>query len=497
MIKKITSVLLCMIVMITCLCVPVSAVGSLPDVPAPYIIFDDWKTGNMYSDGDPATYIRIMNEDFCTIRYTLDGSTPNSSSAKFPSELLGVKYPSNGKGVVKKCLKLLVSKKGYNPKIFTYYFGIHKEYANGITSTPQYVNFTEEEAKLTLDNIIAGYANKVKKKKSALERIVLAAEVVGMSMDYDLPKVHSNFKNASSNKTIQVCSSLTMGCGVCEDDSQVFSTLCTKLGIDCVMVSIPNHGWNMVRYNGKWYNVDVTNGEIMKSDKDYEKGYGDCNGRKIASSYYLNNNPIGLSSAPTSSSSIDEEIIRKIKYTTIPEIVYVDKGALICLDWFMNGADKAQFMSYDKSIAAVVKKSGKYYIKGFKDGDTKIGIKTDEGTEFFTVSVRKRQKSKKFDVNKTELKLKVGEGGDVYAVRDSILIDDDGAEGIFFEPSKQPDIYYSKISDNGYEEFMCFSPSDNICLNGHIIESLSPGKATVYVVGSSGRCKKVTVTVTK
>lgn len=493
MIKKITSVLLCVIVMLTCLCIPVSAAGSLPDVSAPYIRFTDMGS-------DSKALVRIMNNDFCTMRYTIDGTTPTSSSAKFPSEALYVKYPKGGHGAVKVCLKLLVSKKGYNSKIFTYYFGVTNVSGDGITSAPQYVNLTESEAKTTLDNIFAGYENMIKKKETTIERIYSVADFVGSAMGYDYAIVYSGAKGTSSNRTIQLCRALTKGCGVCEEFAQMFSTLCTKVGIDCVIVSSANmnHVWNMVRYNGKWYNVDITNSRMMLSDKDYDESLSGgvyIKDRKIASNALLNYNPLGLTSAPTSSSTYDgnENMITEKLYKYMPETIYLDTGKSICLDYILKDPKKAEYMNYDKSIAAVIKKSGKYYIKAFKTGNTKIAIKTDKETAFITIFVDKRKKSSEFEIMENKYELKVGETRDI-RVKNDYTYKGSVSEG-------PESIYGYKIYDS-LELINIVCPSSIIKIkNGYTsygsIYGVAPGKATIYIVGSSGTVKKVTVTVTK
>lgn len=48
--------------------------------------------------------------------------------------------------------------------------------------------------------------------------------------------------------------------GVCEGYAMAYKLLMAKLGIDCIYVSSDemNHGWNMVKLDGRWYHVDVT-----------------------------------------------------------------------------------------------------------------------------------------------------------------------------------------------------------------------------------------------
>lgn len=58
---------------------------------------------------------------------------------------------------------------------------------------------------------------------------------------------------------------LVDGSAVCEGYARAFQLLCTKLGIDCVMVygindNVP-HAWNCARISGEWCQVDTTNND--------------------------------------------------------------------------------------------------------------------------------------------------------------------------------------------------------------------------------------------
>ena len=58
---------------------------------------------------------------------------------------------------------------------------------------------------------------------------------------------------------------------VCQGYSFAFMTAMNKLGIPCVYVGqeTANHGWNQVKLNEKWYNVDVTMDDPAPSNKYY------------------------------------------------------------------------------------------------------------------------------------------------------------------------------------------------------------------------------------
>lgn len=63
---------------------------------------------------------------------------------------------------------------------------------------------------------------------------------------------------------------------VCAGYSYAFKMIMDRLGIECIIArdishedTSKNHSWNLVRYNGIWYNVDVTwDGDQEKNEKD-------------------------------------------------------------------------------------------------------------------------------------------------------------------------------------------------------------------------------------
>ena len=54
---------------------------------------------------------------------------------------------------------------------------------------------------------------------------------------------------------------------VCAGYSMAFELLCNLSGIECLCVTSTEHQWNLVKLNGKWYNIDVT-----WSDNDADSG---------------------------------------------------------------------------------------------------------------------------------------------------------------------------------------------------------------------------------
>ncbi len=67
---------------------------------------------------------------------------------------------------------------------------------------------------------------------------------------------------------------LVEGRAVCEGYSKAMAMLCNRIGIECVIVTgkggNQEHMWNMLKYNGNWYHMDVTwDDPVGVSDEDY------------------------------------------------------------------------------------------------------------------------------------------------------------------------------------------------------------------------------------
>lgn len=67
---------------------------------------------------------------------------------------------------------------------------------------------------------------------------------------------------------------------VCDAYAMMFSKMTSKLGIENKMVTGKagsiSHIWNIVKIDGKWYNVDATNGDMELEDRigQYKEAYG-------------------------------------------------------------------------------------------------------------------------------------------------------------------------------------------------------------------------------
>ena len=85
------------------------------------------------------------------------------------------------------------------------------------------------------------------KELSEIELLVLIHNYVIDKLDYDYS--HTNYDAYNGyigNKT------------VCQGYASLFYLMCCQSGIPCRIVASKSHGWNIVKVEDKWYNVDTT-----------------------------------------------------------------------------------------------------------------------------------------------------------------------------------------------------------------------------------------------
>jgi uncharacterized repeat protein (TIGR02543 family) len=119
-------------------------------------------------------------------------------------------------------------------------------------------------------------ASATKKFQSAIQSWV--AQVSGYSSDYEKVKaihdlicanVEYNYDilnydgtvNSSAEETAMTQSAYStfiMGTTVCAGYAEACELLCNAVGIDSIVVTSADHGWNKVRIEDSWYNVDCT-----------------------------------------------------------------------------------------------------------------------------------------------------------------------------------------------------------------------------------------------
>ena len=101
------------------------------------------------------------------------------------------------------------------------------------------------------------YLSKVDDNWSDLEKIVFIHDALAVDFQYD---VRLYDVNEYMNVARDIYGMFTCGQGVCQAYSNTFMYLMQELGIECKLVATDtsNHEWNVVKLDGEWYHVDVT-----------------------------------------------------------------------------------------------------------------------------------------------------------------------------------------------------------------------------------------------
>jgi hypothetical protein len=117
--------------------------------------------------------------------------------------------------------------------------------------------------------------------KTELERVYTIYTYIAGSYKYDLNRLKLIYKR-EIKRELYLSEVIKKKKGVCGDFSNLFATICDSLDIGCFRVSgysrtfsifhpvkksYYNHAWNVVRVEGKWYDLDVTFGMQHFTDK--------------------------------------------------------------------------------------------------------------------------------------------------------------------------------------------------------------------------------------
>lgn len=125
----------------------------------------------------------------------------------------------------------------------------------------QYLNETETKATNIMTTVITPDMDDYQKE------IALHDYIVNYARYDDL-----NYRNNTlPNESYTPYGILIKGVGVCEGYAQAMKFLCSKAGVECIVVSGQgdggDHAWNMVKIGGKYYHVDVTWDDPVGADR--------------------------------------------------------------------------------------------------------------------------------------------------------------------------------------------------------------------------------------
>ncbi len=155
----------------------------------------------------------------------------------------------------------------YNDDSFIYYIGtlINYKVANGNKNIEIQYKYTQDEV-LRMQDEIEAAADEI---LSGIDSGMTKYDIIRYF--YDEITVNCVYDVSSPN-----CNDI-YGCFVnkkakCGGFSKAFNYLCSKAGIECILVTGDYEGphmWNMVNIDNEWYHVDVTMGIVKNAEEKY------------------------------------------------------------------------------------------------------------------------------------------------------------------------------------------------------------------------------------
>ena len=220
-----------------------------------------------------------------------------------------------------------------NPQLFwldtgwQYYY-----YGNMVTSVlPEYSRTKSEAEKIRskLEKAANKIINKALSYDKLFDRVLYIHDTLINNTDY----------TRSGGASIRCADGpILNGKALCAGYSKAFSYLCQSIGLDTISVAGnagEPHEWNMIKLDGKWYNVDVTFDDPVGGDPVCNHDYFCITTKKISEDHKFEN-------------------YFKIPSATATEYdYYKNKGITV-------------YKSYDKALAALYKTAASNYKKGIK-----------------------------------------------------------------------------------------------------------------------------------
>lgn len=147
----------------------------------------------------------------------------------------------------------------YNYADLFYFGGIvsGKSLGDEITSFTMHYNYTYQQVEFVREYAIEHYLSKVNPAWSQLEKVLYIHDRLAVDFQYDVRLYDAeNYMNAARD----IYGMFTDKQGVCQAYSNTFMYLMQALGIECKLVAsdATNHEWNVVKVDGEWYHIDVT-----------------------------------------------------------------------------------------------------------------------------------------------------------------------------------------------------------------------------------------------
>lgn len=141
--------------------------------------------------------------------------------------------------------------------------------------TPQYNNTAEQEQALEakLEQVMAELALD---GKTDYEKIEAIYRYVCENVDYSVEVLSSSADPLMPPEELQIYytayGALVLNSTTCQGFSSLIYRMMLMAGIDCRLIAGDNHGWNIVKLDGKYYYLDATWDETV-GDKAYDPQY--------------------------------------------------------------------------------------------------------------------------------------------------------------------------------------------------------------------------------
>ena len=116
-----------------------------------------------------------------------------------------------------------------------------------------------QSLKNSIDSLTSTWLTEVNKCSSPVEKAYKIIELIAQKTTYD-----TNYESYQS-----ILAPMYFGRSVCTGYALTFSYLCSKVGIETIIVTSADHAWNRVRFGDKWFETDPTWFDTMGFDSSF------------------------------------------------------------------------------------------------------------------------------------------------------------------------------------------------------------------------------------
>ncbi len=245
-----------------------------------------------------------------------------------------------------------------------------------------------------------------------------ASEIEKVTKVYEYVVSNVKYDRGSSNIKYSCYAAAINNSAVCQGYSLLIYRLLNDAGIDCRLIagntSSGSHGWNIVKINNLYYNLDSTwdagksssnYSYFLKCDSNFKDHtrWSDYSSASFNASY-------PMSTADYKIDNLDSEEIESIKLKTESIVLKVGESKTIKLTTKPSDSKENVVFKSSKKKIAVVDDSG--VVTGKKAGTCEITVSNEDGSIYdkcyVTVKSSKKVAVKSVKLSKKKLSLSVG-----------------------------------------------------------------------------------------